>query len=126
MSLPHRGDGAVGQPVTHFEIIGKDALGLHRFYAELFGWQVGPAMPAMGNYALVDGSSSGLAGGIGEDPTGPSRVTLYVRVPDIGAALDRAVSLGGRVLMPATDVPGGPTIAMFADPAGNVTGLMKG
>jgi len=35
-------------------------------------------------------------------------------------------SLGGKTVMPPTDVPGGPTIAMFTDPAGNVTGLLKG
>ncbi len=116
----------MGGPVVHFDIIGKDAPRLHRFYADLFGWQVGPAMPTMGNYAMVEGSSSGVAGGIGEDPTGAGRVTLYVQVPDLAAALDKAVSLGGKVLMPATDIPGGPTIAMFADPAGNVTGLIKG
>jgi predicted enzyme related to lactoylglutathione lyase len=27
---------------------------------------------------------------------------------------------------PPMDVPGGPTIAFFSDPAGNVIGLMKG
>jgi predicted enzyme related to lactoylglutathione lyase len=112
--------------IMHFEIIGRDAAKLHSFYRDLFGWKVGPAMPDMGNYALVDGSSSGVPGGIGEDETGAPRVTLYVQVADLPAALDKAASLGAKVVLPPTDIPGGPTIAMFADPAGNVTGLVKG
>ena len=28
----------MGQPVVHFEVIGKDAEKLHRYYSELFGW----------------------------------------------------------------------------------------
>jgi len=30
----------VGQPVVHFEIVGKDAAGLQKYYSELFGWQI--------------------------------------------------------------------------------------
>jgi uncharacterized protein len=51
---------------------------------------------------------------------------VYAQVDDLQATLDKATSLGAKVILPVTDVPGGPTIAMFADPAGNVTGLMKG
>jgi hypothetical protein len=52
-------------------------------------------------------------------------VTVYVEVPDVQKALDRIQSLGGTTLMPPMDVPNGPKIAMFKDPAGNVIGLMR-
>jgi predicted enzyme related to lactoylglutathione lyase len=52
-------------------------------------------------------------------------VTVYVEVDDLGAALQKAESLGATTMMPPTDVPGGPTIAMFRDPAGNVFGMLK-
>lgn len=29
----------MGQPVVHFEIIGKDGDALQRYYGELFGWK---------------------------------------------------------------------------------------
>jgi predicted enzyme related to lactoylglutathione lyase len=115
----------VSQPLVHFEIIGKDAAALRNFYAELLGWKIAEPIPDMGNYCLIDGESSGLAGGIGEDPDGGARVSVYAGVPDLQATLDQAVALGGKVLMEPTDIPGGPSIAMFADPAGNVTGLVK-
>src|SRR5215210_6639719 len=30
----------MGQPVVHFEVIGKDAEKLQRYYSELFGWEI--------------------------------------------------------------------------------------
>jgi len=50
---------------------------------------------------------------------------FYVSVPDLQSALDKAGQLGGETISPPMDVPGGPTIAFFKDPAGNRIGLMK-
>ena len=85
-----------------------------------------PMGPEMGHYAMVDGGSSGLAGGLGQagDGDGP-RVTFYVSVPDLRKTLDQAVKLGGKILMEPTEIPGVVTLAMFADPDGNAIGLTK-
>ena len=72
----------MGNAIVHFEIIGKDAAQLKEFYSELFGWKIGELMPDMGNYGLIDGRASGLAGGVGQSDDGTS-------------ALDR-VCAGGR------------------------------
>ena len=112
----------MGQPIVHFEIIGKDAPKLQKFYADLFDWQIAPPTgPEMGFHGMVDGASSGIAGGIGQAPDGQRRVSVYVRVPSLQATLDRAVSTGGRITLPPTQIPGGPRIALFADPDGNLT-----
>jgi predicted enzyme related to lactoylglutathione lyase len=50
---------------------------------------------------------------------------VYVDVDDLRATLDKAKSLGAEVMMPPMDVPGGPAIAQFRDPDGNVVGIMK-
>src|SRR5262245_66560164 len=34
-----RKGSAMGQPVVHFEVIGKDPAGLRGYYRELFGWE---------------------------------------------------------------------------------------
>jgi len=75
---------------------------------------------------MVDGASSGIAGGIGQEPEGKARVTNYVQVPDLQATLDRAVAMGGKVVMPPMEIPGVVTMAQFADPDGNLMGLIKG
>jgi predicted enzyme related to lactoylglutathione lyase len=117
----------MGQPIVQFEIMGKDAAKLQRFYAELFNWKVSqPGGPEFGFYALVEGDSSGLAVGIGQEPSGNTRTTAYIRVPDLQATLDRAVSMGGRVAVPPTEIPGVVTFAHFIDPDGNQIGLTKG
>lgn len=111
-------------PVVHWEIV-SDTHGkeLQRFYADLFGWQVDTNNPF--DYGLVDTQSGrGVNGGIGPT-TGPTRVTIYAEVDDLQAYLDKAVSLGGQVLMPVTEIPSAVTMALFSDPAGNCTGLIK-
>jgi len=45
-------------------------------------------------------------------------------VPDLQAALDQVSKAGGTTVTPPMDVPGGPSLAYFTDPAGNRIGLM--
>jgi predicted enzyme related to lactoylglutathione lyase len=54
-----------------------------------------------------------------------SRVTVYVQVADLDAALRKIEGLGGSVVVGRTDVPGGPIFALFTDPAGNLVGLLE-
>lgn len=116
----------MGAPVVHFEIMGGEAGVLESFYRELFRWKIDSNNPM--RYGMVDteGGAGGINGGVGAGRNGESRVSVYVRVENLQAALDRAVSLGGKVILPPSEVPGGPKLAMFADPAGNVIGLMVG
>ena len=51
-------------------------------------------------------------------------VTFYVEVSDLKAHLEKIEGLGGKTTMPPMYIPGGPKIAMFADPEGNVIGLL--
>jgi uncharacterized protein len=108
-------------PIAHFDIMGKDSVALQAFYAKVFDWKLSPPMPEMGNYSLVDNEGQGIGGGIGE---GDPRVTLYIRVDDLEAYMARVTQAGGQVLMPATPVTETVSIALFADPAGNTTGLL--
>jgi predicted enzyme related to lactoylglutathione lyase len=114
---------AKGNPVGWFEILGKDAAKTQKFYADLFGWNVDASNPM--NYGMVQGDGYPIGGGLAASQDGKPMVTVYVDVDDLQAALDKAKSLGGEVVMPPMDVPGGPSIAQFKDPDGNVIGLMK-
>jgi hypothetical protein len=113
-------------PVTHFEVNAKDGKRAQEFYSGLFGWKISPD-PQM-NYGMVDtGVKMGINGGIGQvQENGHPSVTFYVQVEDVQAHLDKAVGLGGTVVMPLTEVPNVITLAQFADPEGNVVGLVKG
>ncbi len=52
-------------------------------------------------------------------------MTFYVAVPDLAACLAKAESLGGKTLVPPTEIPGMVTFALFQDPEGNPIGLVK-
>jgi uncharacterized protein len=116
----------MGQPVAFFEVISPDHERAQKFYGELFGWQVA-ADPAMGGYGLVDtgAGEDAIGGGIGPSSApGDGGVKIYVRVDDLEAFLDRAERLGGRRLVPPTDLPGEfGRFAIFTDPDGNQVGL---
>ena len=122
----------MGQPVVHFEVVGKDGEKLRSYYSELFGWEFGdPIGPT--NYAVAprDGNTNadgvGIGGGIGTAPEGyGGHVTFYVEVPDVEAALVKAESLGGKRVWGPDKVPGTEIeLGHFTDPEGHVIGLVK-
>ena len=77
------------------------------------------------NYGMVEGGEGGIGGGLAGSQDGRPALTVYVDVDDRQATLDKAKSLGGEVVMPPMEVPGGLTIAQFNDPDGNVVGILK-
>jgi predicted enzyme related to lactoylglutathione lyase len=96
----------MGQPVVHFEIIGKDPANLRSYFGELFGWEfdtgspVAEAVSEPGNYGFVDriatSDGTGIPGGVGGGSGYDSHVLFYVGVADVEAALQKAESLGGK------------------------------
>jgi uncharacterized protein len=117
---------ATSSPVVHFEILGQDAPALRNFYSEAFGWAPGPAEEGLMEYSMVHlKDQGGIDGGIGRAPLGTGHVTFYVGVADTQAALDRIGRLGGRTVQPPTQLPGGATFALFADPEGHVVGVVS-
>ena len=110
--------------VTHFEIIGKDGKKSQAFYGGLFGWAIDASNPM--EYGIVSPMENGIGGGIAGAQPGSSPTTLiYVEVDNAQAYLDKAVSMGGKVVMERTVLPGMVTFAQFADPDGNVIGLAE-
>jgi uncharacterized protein len=121
----------MGQPVVHFEVIGKDGEKLRSFYSELFGWSINADNPM--KYGIVDRESNvnadgiGIGGGVGVGPADyDGHTTFYVEVADVEAALVDAERLGGTRTMGPDQVMEGVEIGLFTDPEGHVVGLVKG
>jgi predicted enzyme related to lactoylglutathione lyase len=113
----------MGNPVVHFELQAPDDSALAKFYSELFGWHVQP-MPEM-SYNVVDThAGKGINGGFGQSDK--PFATIYVAVDDPQAALDKAAALGGKIVMPVTEIPNVVTLAQFTDIEGNLVGIVKG
>ena len=121
----------MGQPVVHFEVIGKDGDRLQSYYSELFGWDIDSDNPM--RYGLVqrEGNTNsegiGIGGGVGGGPEGyEGHVTFYVEVPDVEAALARAEELGGSRIMGPDEMSPGMMIGMLRDPEGHIVGVVSG
>ena len=121
----------MGQPVLHFEVVGKDADGLRSYYSELFGWEFDTDNPM--NYGIIDREQNltdggiGIGGGVGGAPEGDDGyVTFYVGVDDVEASLAKAESLGGTRVLGPEEIMEGLTLGQFTDPEGHLIGLVKG
>jgi uncharacterized protein len=112
------------QPVVWFEVVGKDAEKLKGFYGDLFGWEfTSPGMP--GYWFTAPEGEDGLRGGVGAAPDGgPGHATFYVQTDDPQGTLDKAEQLGGKTVMPVTEMEG-TTIALLQDPEGHTIGVVK-
>jgi uncharacterized protein len=113
----------VGKPVVHFEVVGKDAKKLQQFYGELFDWKMNTDNPM--NYGIVDNGGAGINGGVGGSADGKPHVTWYVQVEDINACLEKAEKLGGKTVLPRSEMEM-VTLGLFNDPEGNLIGLVEG
>jgi uncharacterized protein len=120
----------LGQPVIHFEIIGRDPARLRSYYGELFGWEfttadaVTEAVSEPGNYGFVEGNAgTAINGGVGGGQGYDCRVPFYVRVPDVEAALQQAERLGGARRMGPEGTRGKLVVGHFTDPENNLVGV---
>jgi uncharacterized protein len=120
----------MGQPVVHFEIIGKDGEKLQSYYSELFGWEIDSNNPMKYGIVPREGNVTpegiGIGGGVATGPDGyEGHVTFYIEVPDVEASLAKAESLGGTRVMGPDQVMEGLEVGQFTDPEGHLVGLVK-
>lgn len=119
----------MGQPVVHFEVIGKDGEKLRSYYSNLFDWEIDADNPM--NYGIVarEGNTNtdgvGIGGGVAGYDGQDGHVTFYVEVADVETALAKAASLGGTRVMGPDKVTDGVELGLFKDPEGHLIGLLK-
>jgi uncharacterized protein len=111
----------MASPVVHFEIRSADPDATREFYGKLFGWTY-PDGGVPGYTYVNTGVEGAMPGGISPLQGDGPLVTFFVGVADVAATLDAAVAHGGRIVQPATSVPG-VTFGLLADPQGQVVGL---
>lgn len=108
-----------------YELMTTDIDGAARFYGDVVGWKIASgAAPAGGmDYRMIVRSDGGNAGGAfalsqGMCDQGARPCWMgYLEVEDVDASIKAIEADGGKVRMPATDLPVG-RIAMIDDPGG--------
>jgi len=114
-----------GPRIMHWEIQSQSPEKLHSFYSDVFGWKVDANNPMKYGMVSSGGGKDAINGGIGGSPQPGSRVLVYANVPSIDATLSKIELLGGRTLMPRTDI-GMVIMAIYTDPEGNTMGIIEG
>ena len=113
----------MGRPIVHFEIGCRDMKKSSQFYADLLDWN----MQEFGPATMIDtGGTEGIGGHmttLGHEPH--NYVTVYAQVDDLQAYLDKAETLGGKTVIPPTEVPDMGHFAWISDPEGTIVGLWK-
>jgi predicted enzyme related to lactoylglutathione lyase len=93
-------------PVVHLELHTGDLDAACEFYAGLCGWRPERINAGGGSYTALE-MGDGPGGGVVECGAGRSLWLPYVAVPAVGAATDRARSLGANVLLEPREGPAG-------------------
>ena len=102
-----------------------------KFYTELFGWGTeGMSMGDMGVYTMFTTDGKPFAGiidlkAMGMEGTAPGW-TVYFNCDDVDAGVAKVIAMGGKVFVPAMEVPTVGRMACVGDPQGTSFWLFKG
>jgi uncharacterized protein len=112
---------------TWHELMTTDPVKASAFYEGLLGWKTQEMpMGAMGTYRLLTNGDKQIAGSMPAQNGMPSAWLVYVGSEDPDATCAKVKELGGKVLVPPTDVPGMVRFAVAMDPQGAAFGILKG
>lgn len=115
-------------PFCWDELMATDPAAAAKFYGEVFGWKTEAQDMGGGmTYHLWKRANGYDAGGMMKKPegVGPAVWLPYVAVDDADASAARVPQLGGQVCVPPTDIPNVGRFAVFNDPTGATTAILK-
>jgi len=89
------------------------------FYSQMFDWTM--REEANGLHVRTGGDVGGHINALGHEPH--NYTIFYIMVDEVGAALARAESLGGKKLVGPIPLPNDTEFGWFSDPEGNTIGV---
>ena len=134
---------AVWQPKEHIGVLLKNELWTFcwnelmthdeqkavEFYGRLFGWTAQSQKMGDGSlytmFALGDVQVGGMMTIKEEWGDVPPNWMIYFAVEDCHASVEKAESMGGKIVVPVTDVPNVGKFAVIEDPQGATSGIIK-
>ncbi len=124
-------------PVVHFEMPYEDAARLSAFYQKVFGWQMNPTGPEMGDYVTAATTETdanrmvktpgAINGGFyPKKASGASPIpSVVISVADLDAAMTKVKESGGSVIGEPVDIPGIGRYVSFTDTEGNRVSILQ-
>ena len=107
------------------ELLAADVPVATKFYTQLFGWKT-EAFPGGMPYTMFTQGDQKVGGMMKKQhEQAPPQWLAYVEVENVDQSAKRAGDLGGKILMPPTDIPTVGRIAVFQDPQGASLGIFQ-
>jgi predicted enzyme related to lactoylglutathione lyase len=109
------------------ELLTRDPEAARAFYTALFGWGSKTMDMPRGEYTTFQVGETSVAGMMKIPPDAAGMAPAwgsYVTVEDVETTCRRAVELGGKVLVPVTEVPSVGRMAVLQDPQGAVFSII--
>ena len=103
--------------------------GAAEFYSKVIGWKIDPWQEGGHAYGEMQ-SAQGHLGGLSNFPQqakdmgAPPHWFGYVQVDDVDAKTAQAAELGGKIYVPAMDIPTVGRFSVIADPQGATLALV--
>ncbi|MBE9139049.1 VOC family protein [Nodosilinea sp. LEGE 07088] len=115
--------------ICWMELMVDDPAPLLPFYTEMFGWQFSDPMPMNGGEYISFEVNGAQVGGLLKRPPGvpqmPPLWMNYFSVASVDAWSEKATSLGGKIVMPKTEIPETGFFALMEDPTGAMAYLFE-
>ena len=119
--------------IVHFEIPAENLERLKKFYSDLFGWKFEkfPGPTEYWNVQTVPVNEEGMPmrpgvnGGMMKKDRPEHKPVNYISVESVDEYSNKAVQLGGQIIVPKMEIPGMGWWALVLDPDGNQIGLFE-
>ena len=119
--------------IVHFEIPAENLERLKKFYSDLFGWKFEkfPGPTEYWNVQTVHVNEEGIPmrpgvnGGMMKKDRPEHKPINYISVESVDEYSNKAVQLGGQIIVPKMEIPGMGWWALVLDPDGNQIGLFE-
>jgi predicted enzyme related to lactoylglutathione lyase len=128
VSMPKSREVPVPSPLVFFTIGTSHPEQAQQFYGQLFGWRLaeadGPnAAPSIDPEGPGDFDVKGAFRVLPEGA--PPSVTLFFRVSDLWATVEKAQALGAALIVPIRQTPAGAHLAIVRAPDGASVGIVQ-
>jgi hypothetical protein len=125
--MPERTSYPEGAPCWA-DLLAPDQDSAKRFYSAVLGWEFQDMGAELGHYTMCLANGKPVAALMPPSPEMagmPPEWNVYLATADVGAALAKAESAGGKVALKAHPIPGAGTMAFVVDPSGASFGLWQ-
>jgi predicted enzyme related to lactoylglutathione lyase len=109
------------------ELVTTDAEAARLFYAQLLGWEYAEFPMEGMTYAVVKANGQEIGGIMNMPPRTagiPSHWGVYITVDNVDASTIKVQELGGKIMVPPTDIPRVGRFSVISDPQGAVLSLI--